>query len=175
MAAEAAQYQYADPVYGNVAYDPNVQALPRSAERERTLERPKELTRESQKTQTTFGLPILAVFGCIAVAVLVVFLLLGYVELTELSADKQVLEKEISELTQQNDRLKVTYEQTFNMSEVERYAINVLGMTKLSEKETSVIRLDKADKAEILGVDDSRKGILDTLSELVEAISEYFG
>ncbi len=203
MADEARKYRYADAVTGSVAYDYRSTAAPvprefpepeREAERRRN--RPDELERErarervrerdrarererqreeaQKEVQTGFGLPVLAVIGVVAVAVLMVMVLMSYVELTKLSAEQARLEKDLQELEAAGDKLMIAYESTFNMSELERYAVNVLGMTKLTDKDTTVLRVNKEDRAEILHEDDADEGFFAKLAAWVDKISEYF-
>ncbi|MGM9521729.1 MAG: hypothetical protein ACI3VB_04545 [Oscillospiraceae bacterium] len=185
MAAGTAKAEYAqNAVYGNVAYDLSTAgyAIPREdrtipAERpqERVRERAREEVQAAPREKAAFGVPVAGIIGVIAAAALMVFVLLAYVQLNEISSETSQLKSAISELTETGTRLRVTYESTFNLNEIEDYAINILGMTKLKDSCVTVFASDKTDKAEILNADDSAKGLISRASEFIGSLAEYFG
>jgi cell division protein FtsL len=186
MAARTAEMDYAEnAVYGNVAYDLSTAAgyaIPRERTANPPLERPREKVREREqvrtrtaaKEQTAFGVPVLGIFGIAIAAVMMVFVLFGYVQLAEISGEMGSLNSTISTLNEENAKLKVAYESTFNLNEIEDYAVNVLGMTKLADSNVTRFDIVKADKASILSEDDSTNGILAGIESFFDTVREYF-
>lgn len=203
MAEGARKYRYADPVYGSVAYNYGATAIPiprkeepgpgrteapprtppteleqeRARERVRERERERERARAGEQTQArphTFNIPVLGILGGLAVAVLAVLVLLSYVELTRLSTEQARLQQELDQLNEQGNKLMIAYESTFNMSEIEHYAVNVLGMTKLTDEDTTLFRVNTADRAEILNEDDAEPGFFDRVADFFTSLAEYF-
>ena len=169
-------------VYGNVAYDLSTAgyALPREEEYSRPAEQPRETVREREQVRTAvrerqaFGLPLFGVIGTVAVAVVLVMVLMAYIQLAQVSSTTTQLKNSIADLEESGTMLRVRYESTFNLNEIETYAMNVLGMTKLDDSNTTVFEVEKADKAEILNPDDSAEGILSVVSRFLDSIGEYF-
>ncbi len=200
MAEGARKYRYADPVYGSVAYnygstaipipereeplpkrrpEPAPRTEPSELERERARERVRERERARAGEQTaerphTFSIPVLGILGGLAVAVLAVLVLLSYVELTRLSTEQARLQQEMDRLNEQGNKLMIAYESTFNMSEIEHYAVNVLGMTKLTDEDTTLFRVNTDDRAEILNADDAEPGFFDRVADFFTSLAEYF-
>lgn len=188
MAANAAAVKYAkSATYGSAAYDLNRvrgYAAPQETPYydipyEQPYEQPKE--RAVPKTRTTAekkvvgGISVFSVIGFVAAAVLVVVLLLSYVQLAEISGEKTALENTISQLETEQSKLRVEYESVFNLSEVEKYATTVLGMSKLTPENTTSLDANREDRAEILKADDAKdEGILATASRFFASLMEYF-
>lgn len=61
-------------------------------------------------------------------AALSVALLLSRAELTALNDEGRGLAEEITELAEANARLTIEYESLYSLEEIERYAVEVLGM-----------------------------------------------
>jgi len=182
--AAAAAFDYTA-TYGNVAYDiPGRRtAVPGEIPYDIPYERPREKTREREiprervrsKENTAAGIPLFAAAGFLLAAVLMVFVLLSYVQLAEISKSTTTLETTLSSLTDEEDRLRVQYEKAFNLTEVEKYATGTLGMTKLTPENTKTVEMEHADKAEILGTDDSTgRGLVSELSGYLSSLLEYF-
>ncbi len=183
MASLNSEVKYADAVYGNLAYEygstaeryatpDEVVAEPERGEKVRKKVRIRVKAKE--KVSTSFGVPALGIIGSIVVAAVAVLVLLSYVELTELSANRSDLESQLSSLNEQNAKLTIQYESTFNLSDIEDYAINVLGMSRLTDGDTTIITMDKYDHAEILNEDDSSSGFWDFVTDTVDTILEFF-
>lgn len=184
MAANAAAVKYAkSATYGSAAYDLNrvrgyavpqetpYYDIPYEQPKERTV--PKTGTAAEKKV--VGGISVFSVIGFAAVAALVVVLLLSYVQLAEISGEKTALENAISQLETEQSKLRVEYESAFNLSEVEKYATTVLGMSKLTRENTTSLNANREDKAEILKADDVKDGgILAEVSDLFTSLMEYF-
>lgn len=190
--AAAARAEYATgAVYGNVAYDlervAGGYALPR--EREYDTPTPEELRRQRieerlraredararEKAQAqTFGVPMLGIVGMLVAAALVVFVIFGYVQLAQISGETARVKSSIADLEEQNVSLKIRCEAEFNLLDVESYAMNVLGMVKLTDDNMNVHTVVRQDKAEILAQDDTAT-FLSRLGGLFDSIMEYLG
>ena len=74
---------------------------------------------------------VVALVACAALlvsAALSVALLLSRAELTALTDEGRSLAEEITELADANARLTIEYESLYSLEEIERYAVEVLGM-----------------------------------------------
>ena len=101
-----------------------------------------------------------------------VLLLSSYMRLNTLSDESAAMVRELQELKSAHNRLKIQYESTFDLSEVETYAKSALGMVKAGADQTTFVRSTEGDKAQILGdqgflADWARK--LDALSRRIQA------
>lgn len=183
--AATAQMRYASgAVYGNVAYD-----LDRTAEEyelpqkersydEYALEKARERAREraaakEEAKAQTFGLPLLAILGAVAVAALFVVVLLGHVRLAGLSGEIKAVETDIAELEQQREALEIKHNMLFNMSEIETYAVNILGMVKAETSELDRSNVILSDRAQILNEDETAT-LTARFVKFIKSIPEYF-
>ncbi len=181
----AADMRYAaSGMYGSAAYDLNrygntaVQEeyeLPQEETREDELRQEKlrhrsEAIREARRVQSV---SVAAVLGFLVVGVLVVLIMLSYIKLTEISGEINTLEGTLSEIETEQTKLKVEYESVFNLTEIKAYATNVLGMTKLTDSNTTVVTVQREDKAEILSDNSSGTGIIETAKEFISSLMEY--
>lgn len=165
-------------VNGSLAYDFDNPALYPEYEYGKPLdipEKPKVREKVVPKTEvlTKQSISPLAIFGFAAAAVLLVFSLLARVQFTQASAETAKLESQLSELTEQQSKLTIAYESAVNLTDIENYAINTLGMQKPRADQVRYVSTSAQDKAEILnGTDgtDSNKA-----SNIVDSLREYFG
>ncbi len=110
----------------------------------------------------------LAVMGFLVAAALMVMTLMARVQLTELTASASALNSQIQQLETEEEHLRVKYESTFNLTEVEKYATKTLGMVRVSDDNVINLHMGQADKAVIL----SDNG--NAVSSLIAELSEYF-
>ena len=92
---------------------------------------------------------VFAVVGFFAVALLMIFVMLAQVNLTEVSRETIRLNSQLETLIEQQRILSITFESVINMDEVERYAKDVLGMSVPDAEQYIVIRSIPSDKVEI--------------------------
>ena len=95
----------------------------RLAEQKREEERRKQL--RARRISTALSLTAAAV-----AVVLLVLNLLSYAMLLEISEATSTAQARYATLAEENTELLVKYDQTFNMNEIEEYAVGVLGMTR---------------------------------------------
>ena len=186
MAANAATMKYAQSAtYGSAAYDlDRVRGYAVPQERpyydipyERPYERPRERAvpkKRAAEKRSAAGVSVFAAAGFVLTLAFIVLMLLSYVRLAEISGDTMKLESAIAELDDENAKLRVQYEMAFNLTEIERYATNDLGMKKLLGSNTTYIAIERADKAEILGADETdQKNLYSSTSEFLSSLMEY--
>lgn len=182
---ETIEYANQAATYGSAAYDLNklrggVYAPPFDTPAERPA-RPKVKPRTKTKTRTAVreksessqGISLLSVLGFIVAAALLVLTLLANVQLTEVSAQTAELQTQLSALQEEEKQLLIAYEDTFNLTEVERYVTGVLGMSRASSDQVITLNLEKADKAVIIkdetpSFGEEVKGLAPFLSSLME-------
>lgn len=182
---------FAELVYGSLAYDPfgaaapnldapaypeeapysepQAQPIPAARPRERVSIR----TGAESRTRAKAGIPLLAVLG-IPVALVCLYLLLQtYIQLTALSAESAQLETRIAALQENRARLEIQYESAFNMAEVEQYAKTHLGMVKADSEQISYIHNRSGDRAVVLHTPAGEAGPLDRVTAFFQRIKAY--
>jgi len=115
-------------------------------EKQQQTPRPKTAARPRE----AYGFSLLSAAGAVVAAVLLVFTLLGYVNYTELTNETVRLEQRIEELREEERRLTVKYEETFDITSVEAYAANVLSMSKPDQSQIIELGLSAKDKAVVI-------------------------
>ncbi len=185
MGTEALKYDYAETGYstpynhGSTAPDYTIPRefdtpLPKEKRRVREKTKVKVKPKEEAKVSTKFGIPLTGIIGFVLIAALMVLMLNEYVALAELSAQKASLESELSALEEENSKLRISYESEFNIGDIEKYAVNVLGMMPLTEEDSKVIEIEREDMSEIIAEDDSKSDFLESIIEAVNSFLEYF-
>lgn len=159
------------PVYGNVAYDMN--ALPEREYEERHEENRRAKARSYAVERPAQGVSLFAIAGFALFAVMMVFVLLARVQLTQISDETAKIESKISKLSEEEARLKIEYESTFNLTEIEKYATKKLGMIRQGSDSVTFLEMTNVDRAEILVPEETEgsnffNGFKDFLSSLLE-------
>lgn len=113
---------------------------------------------------------VLIIAFSILSAVILVASLLVQVKLTEATDENVSLRKKLSELCDENTRLKIEYESSVSLPELEEYAKTVLGMQNPQSETTVKSEVPVRDKAEIL-----RPTAKTDAEKLVSSIMEYSG
>lgn len=132
---------------------PAVSPTPKSAPKNTPKEMPgdgRQATRraaQQSKTQKTYGVSLYAVTGFVVVAVLMVFVLLAHVRYAEVASETVKMQTQLTQLTEQERKLKIAYGNAFDVNQVEQYATHQLGMTKPSESQIGSISAKAHDKA----------------------------
>lgn len=178
--------------YGSLAYDLSSVAtapreipleVPQSPEREQTGTRTREQARPTVRTRTRKkalerpGVSPLAVIGTIAVLVVLVLLLLSYVQMTMISSETVGLNEQIAQLEEENTQLSIQYESTFDLTEIERYAVAELGMVKANNAQIHQLNSQEEDHAVILGeaaTEEESLSIFDRIELFFYSIVEFF-
>ena len=181
---ETIEYAHRATTYGSAAYDLNplrrgAFAPPYEIPTERPAEKPEAIPQTKTKTKTrekrdsAQSLSMLSIAGFVLAAALLVLSLLANVQLTDVSAQTTQLQAQLSALEEEEKQLLIAYENTFNLTEVERYATGVVGMSRASEDQVITLNTEKADKAVILedetpSFGEKVKGVVSFLSSLME-------
>lgn len=116
-----------------------------------------------------------SIIGFACAAVLMVFMLMSYIRLTQISEQSVELERRLSELEVEQTRLLIDYESAFNMTEIEEYATNILGMQKPRSDQVFYVDGSAPDRAEIIQDETQTGAAAGALSELLGLLGEYFG
>ena len=146
--------------YGSVAYDlgavPGYYDIPDEREktaapaRKKVQKRAKIVVRGEHVAQDRQSVSVIAVVGYLFAAALMVFVLLAYINLTEINAQTVELQNQLGTLTDEGKKLEAEYKAAFNMTQVADYAQNVLGMVPAGEGNAEHLEIQGEDMAVIL-------------------------
>ncbi len=145
---------------------PPVKAEPKPAQR--TAPKP------AHRAQKAYGVSLFAITGFIVVAVMMVFVLLAHVRYNEVTSETVRLQERLEELTEQERKLKIDYENTFDVFAVEQYATNVLGMTKPDESQMGSVQLTVSDKAVVVSAEDEETVVSESMVTFLVSLVSYF-
>ena len=179
MASAAKDMRYGQSVDGSLAREldwavrerelRHAGEAPRHQEAERVHAAPHVRVRERQRVS------VFTILGFAAVLGTAVLLLLGYTQLTVISAETVSLKSELEELESRNVVLNAQYEQMFDLTTV-REAAEAAGMSKPSASQICYLDVSGGDSAVIYEKEES--GLLDrvlsSLNHGVYAVVEYF-
>lgn len=164
MAPQTARIEYASrkATFGSVAYDlgreerryelwtlPKWQPKERTAERVRTREKvvPRAMVEPKDRTQ---GISLFALISYPVAVIMIVCMVLSYVQLTDVQSELATLETQSIQLEEERKELLIAYESAFNLHNIEEYAIQELGMVKLSDEQIVSTAVERTDKAVVL-------------------------
>ena len=119
------------------------------------------------------GVSLFAIVGSLVVTVLMVFVMLAQVNLNEVSREAARLNQHLDSLNEQQKILAITFESVVDMKEVERYAKDVLGMSRPVSEQIAVIRTIPDDRVEVIEVNDEEKGLTGLGTYLTYLFDEY--
>jgi len=190
MAAEAARvldytetYEYGSAAPARELF-PGVLPNPRTVPQEFPQEIPQELPgaeerirqrqreREAAAYRSLPAISLVSACGAIFAAVLMVFVMLAQINYNEAVAETVKLNAQLSELSEQQRRLEITFESVLDMKEIETYARDVLGMSKPEAHQMSVAHSAASDRAEVLTPEES--GDLRDFGSFISSLLEYF-
>ncbi len=121
------------------------------------------------------SIPIASVTGLLTAAVMLVFVILSYVQITEINAAKSTLRTQLSALETEAEQLRVEYAMTFNLKEIEDYAVNTLGMVRMTENGAMAVPSVRTDTGVLLsGGEREESGALSGLIGYLSSLLEYF-
>ncbi len=160
-------------VYGNVAYDLN--ALPKREYEDQPNAERRTKARAYAVNQPASGISFFAAAGFVLFAVMMVFVLLARLQLTEISDETARIESRIADLSEVEARLKIEYEKTFNLTEIEKYATKKLGMIRQGSDSVTFLSMTNVDRAEILVPEETENtGFLSGFKDFLSSLLEYF-
>jgi len=137
---------------------------------ERTLQRQK--ARAAAVAQRVPGISLFAILGSLTAAVLMIFVMLAQISYNEVAAETVKLNAQLQELTEQQKKLEIAYENVIDMKEIERYARDVLGMSKPEADQIAIIHSTPIDRAEVIGASDESS--LNGFGEFISSLLKYF-
>jgi cell division protein FtsL len=190
MATRSATVRYASrsAVSGSNAYDlsrireyaPEPERSPekKPAERQPAKAEPKAVQKPvamtAQRAQKSYGVSLFAITGFVVVAVMMVFVLLAHVRFNEVTSESVRLQARLDELGVQERKLKIDYENVFDVYAVEQYATNVLGMSKPSESQVGAVQSAVFDKAVIVSAENEETGESESMVTFLASLVSYF-
>ena len=184
MAATAKQNYGRGAVYGSLAYDFNNPELypeeysrpepkaPSAKPQAQTHARVR--TRARHAVHTRQGIAPFSIAGILVAAFLFVTGITAQVQLFTISGESVALEAKLSELEEHQAKLRIAYESSFNLAEIEEYAITSLGMQKPTADQITYIDTSAPDKAVVIA-DGSGDGFVDRTADFLSGIGAYFG
>ena len=179
--AAAAQRKYGQgAVFGSLAYDFNNPELYReeyTAAPPKTKARPQTQTRVHTRARavvhTRQSIAPASLLGMLLAAFLVVVAILAQAQMVGISSQSVALQTELTQLEEQQAKLRIAYESAFNMAEIEDYAIHALGMQKPHADQIYYIDTSSPDKAVVIAGGESA-GFVDRVSDYLSGLVEYF-
>jgi hypothetical protein len=175
--------KYARATYGNLAYDleraeqqeTDIQEFPLVRPRRESERKVKVAVPKSNRTaaRNKSSVSILGVLGYMAAACMLIMVLMGYVQLTRVSAEASQLQKNITDLKNNEAKLKIQYESTFDLTKVEEYAVSRLGMMPATNSQIYYMNSTNPDKAVIIS-DKSKSGLFRSVTTFLSSVVEYF-
>lgn len=81
----------------------------------------------------------------------------------------QTLKSELAAIEKENSQLEVSIESNLNLTNLEQQARNLLGMQKLTNKQTEYVTLPKTDYIEVA----SEQVVIEENNSLFETIADY--
>ena len=166
-------YAYSGSTASQEAYTPpetEEESYRRRLDRERLSAHEAAIANARAKQSVSIG----AVLWFGVIAVLMVYIILSYVSLTEVTAEISKINGAITELQSESKKLKVEYETTFNLNEVKEYATTSLGMRQLTESQITRFSMSREDKGVVLAEDDAAGlGIVSAAKEFISELTEY--
>jgi cell division protein FtsL len=145
---------------------PPVKAEPRAVK--------KSAAKTAQRAQKSYGVSLFAITGFVVVAVMMVFVLLAHVRFNEVTSEAVRLQARLDELNDQERKLKIDYENAFDVYAVEQYATNVLGMSKPSESQMGAMQLAVYDKAVVVSSENKESDVSESMVTFLASLVSYF-
>jgi predicted PurR-regulated permease PerM len=130
--------------------------------------------RTTRKVQKGYGISLFAVAGFAFVVVMMVFVLLAYVKFNEVTSQSAQLETKLEQLNEEERKLKIAYEDAFDVNEVEAYATNVLGMTKMADSQVATVDSTASDKAVVVGTPQKDGSLGSEVTTFLTSLVAYF-
>ena len=171
-------------MFGSLAYDFNnpelygedyavAEPVAAPRPRTRTQTRTQVHTRARAVVHTRQSIAPMSIVGMVAAAFLVVIAILAQAQIVGISSDSVALQNQLTELEEQQSKLRIAYESAFNMAEIEDYAIHTLGMQRPRADQIFYIDTSSPDKAVVVA-DGANDGFVDRVSDYLSGTLSYF-
>ena len=120
------------------------------------------------------GVPYLKyAFVAICVFAALAAIIFGNMQATELAAQNSRLKTEILDLQDTSKMLSARIERRYNLSFVEEYAKNVLGMIKIDKNYINYVELANADKITIAQPEENTSELMTGIAKSFNIVLEY--
>ena len=177
--ADKQKYQVNAPVYGDLAYDLDVLVRERELEQAGIQEERQEYVRPRKRPQAAVRprerVALLPVVGVLMLAVMAIGLVMGYVQLSRISASVSEIKSELAQLDVEHVSLLTQYEQTYDLATVKERAEKA-GMSKPSITQIEYIDLGASDAATVYRAEND--GVVGNVMKSVkqgwQTLVEYF-
>lgn len=134
----------------------------------------KKTSKATQKKQEELKKKKNKVIKCVVIGFLVLFgLCYRNSQIDESFSKIQDLKQQVSETEKQNAQLKVSIENSMNLSNIEQQAKELLGMQKLNSKQTVYVTLPKNDYIQSAGenvIIENQKSIVKTVVDRINSL-----
>lgn len=202
MAARTSNIRYASrsAVYGSNAYDlnrvgglrkaesaanapseiqrkparPADRPLPKRTPSSSPKTAPGALPRSSRRTQRYYGVSLSAAVGFAVVAVLMVFVLLAQVKYAEITSETVALQKTLDQMSEEERKLRIKYEQVFDVNQVAQYATDQLGMTRPTGSQVETISATAKDEAVVADAKKKTPRQSENMATFLASLLAYF-
>jgi cell division protein FtsL len=141
---------------------------PRSQERARLRER----ARAAEAVRKLPGISLFAIVGSITAVTMMVFVILAQITFSQTASEAARLNSQLMALTEQHRRLEIAFESVIDMNEIERYARDVVGMTRPHARQTAIIKSTSSDRGEVLAPPD--RGELREFGTFISSLLDHF-
>ena len=159
-------YEITQPVEEEYFYSVDPSDLPEAPE----LEAPRAEALPVPRQSVAPG----AIFGAAVAVVMLVFLMLAQVRVSIANKAVLALENQVKALQAEQDDLEISYETAFNLTELEDYAVNELGMQKPRSDQIYYVNGAAEDRAVILDDTARQSTWVDRVGDFFCRIAEYF-
>lgn len=113
-------------------------------------------------------------FKCALLFLIVFFMIFMNTRLSESITQIQKLKAQITEIQKENDQLEINIQNNINLNNIEQAAKELLGMQKLSSRQTFYISLPKRDyvepRTEKVIIEEEKTSMIDTIIENIKNI-----
>lgn len=173
--------KYASATYGSLAYA-DAEAFDYPEFEENEAPKPKRQKQESVKVAarprkraaTKQRIAPFGVIGVVMAGLMLVLVLMGNVQLAAISNESSKVQERIADLQNDEAKLKIQYERTFELDKVEQYAVNQLGMIPASSGRVYYLNGSTPDKAEIIHGTENNVGVIESINTFLSRVVEYF-
>lgn len=111
---------------------------------------------------------------CALLFLLVFFMIFMNTRLSESITQIQKLKAQITELQKENDQLSINIQNNINLNNIEQAAKELLGMQKLSNRQTLYINLPKTDyiepRTEMVIIEENKPTVIENLIQKIKDI-----
>ena len=131
----------------------------------------KNNVKEQKRIQTKAKISVY--IKCLVIFAILFLIIFRNSQISQSFSNIQNMKTKISEIQKENDQLEINIQNSINLSNIEQQAKVLLGMQKLSNKQTEYISLPKKDYIEPRTEEviiEEQKGFVDTILEKIKNI-----